>query len=137
MPVPDHGQFPFATNGDMRYDRHALLERYHVTEERRRAVRFQFIAPAELIDETSGARATTYVTDLSLHGCAVGVANPPREGTPVGLRILTDKHLFESQATVAHSTAHRMGLTFLDVKPNFLGVLNGWLAGAKFPKGRN
>jgi hypothetical protein len=109
----------------------------HVNEERRRAVRFQFIAPAELIDEASGARATTYVTDLSLHGCAVGVANPPREGTPVGLRILTDKHLFESQATVAHSTANRMGLTFLDVKPNFLGVLNRWLAGAKFPKGRN
>jgi hypothetical protein len=108
-----------------------------VNEDRRRAVRFQFIAPAELIDESSGARATTYVTDLSLHGCSVGVSNPPREGTPVGLRILTDKHLFETQAAVVHSTSHRMGLTFLDVKPNFLGVLNAWLASAKFPKGSN
>jgi hypothetical protein len=104
--------------------------------ERRRVVRFQFIAPAELIEGASGARSTTYVTDLSLHGCCVGVTTPPREGTDVGLKIGTTKNSFEARAKVVHSHPHYIGVAFCEVTPHFATVLRNWLAGAKFPKGR-
>ena len=105
-------------------------------QERRRAPRFQFIAPVELVDESSGAQITSYVTDLGLHGCLVGVSDPPREGAALRLKIITARELFEAQATVVYSRPHHMGVTFHDVKPPSLTILRRWLSTAKFPKGR-
>jgi hypothetical protein len=102
-------------------------------KERRRAIRFQFIAPVELLDE-SGGQVTTYVTDLGLHGCSMGVSDPPLQGTAIQLKISTARDSFEARATVVHSGANRMGVAFYDVKPRSLTVLRRWLAAAKFPK---
>ncbi len=105
--------------------------------ERRRVPRFQFIAPAELVDETSGARINSWVADLGPRGCSLTVGDAPREGTAVQLKIGTDpREFFQARAVVAHSSAERVGLAFSEVKPTFSVVLHKWLAAAKFPKGR-
>jgi len=99
--------------------------------ERRRALRFRLIAPAELIDETSGARSTAYVTDFNLYGCTLGVRHPPRKGTTVRIEVVSAVESFESRATVAHSLGHSAGLAFRDVEPSSLTVLQRWLATAR------
>ena len=99
--------------------------------ERRRALRFRLIAPAELIDETSGARSTAYLTDFSLYGCSLGVRHPPRKGTSIRIEVVSAVEAFQSRATVAHSHGHSAGLAFSDVKPQYLTILRRWLATAK------
>jgi len=105
--------------------------------ERRRVPRFQFIAPAELVDETSGARINSWVADLGPQGCSLTVGNGPREGAAVQLKIGTDRReFFQARAVVAHSSADRIGVAFNEVKPTSSVLLHKWLAAAKFPKGR-
>ena len=99
-------------------------------QERRRALRFRLIAPAELVDETSGTQTTAYVTDFSLYGCALGVTHPLRRGVTIHLEIVTAAESFESRATVVYSHAHSVGLTFRDVKPQSLTVLRRLLVTA-------
>ncbi len=104
--------------------------------ERRRVPRFQFIAPAELVDETSGARINSWVADLGPQGCSLTVGNAPREGVAVRLKIGTDpREFFQARAMVVYSSADRVGLAFSEVKPTSSIVLHKWLAAAKFPKG--
>ncbi len=102
-------------------------------KERRRAIRFQFIAPVEVLDE-SGGQVTSYVTDLGLHGCSMGAGDRPLQGPAVHLKISTATESFETQGTIVHASSHRMGVAFHDVKPRSLTVLRRWLASAKFPK---
>jgi hypothetical protein len=99
-------------------------------QERRRALRLRLIAPAELVDETSGARTTAYLTDFSLYGCSLGVRHPPRRGTTIRIEVVTAAESFESCATVVHSHGHSAGLTFRDMKPQSLTVLQRWLVAA-------
>lgn len=105
-------------------------------KERRRAPRFQFIAPAELVDETSGARTIAWLSDLGLRGCALGITDPPREGTELQLKIVNAKEHVEARATVVHRRANHAGMVFNEVKPASTALLQKWLATAKFPKGR-
>jgi hypothetical protein len=105
-------------------------------QERRRAPRFQFIAPAELVDESSGARTIAWVTDLGLRGCSLGVSEAPREGTALQLKIMTAEEFVEARATVVHAHPHLVGMIFDELKPKSSAVLQKWLATAKFPKGR-
>jgi hypothetical protein len=99
-------------------------------QERRRVPRFRLVAPAELVDETSGKRITAYVTDLSLFGCTLGLTHPPRAGMTIRLEIVAPDESFESRATVVYSHVHSVGLTFRDVKPHCVRVLHRWLASA-------
>jgi PilZ domain len=99
-------------------------------QELRRAPRFRLIAPAELVDETSGTRITAYMTDLNLYGCAFGVRHPPPKGMTILLEIVTPSESFKSRATVVHSHVHSVGVTFWNVKPHALTVLRSWLATA-------
>jgi hypothetical protein len=104
--------------------------------ERRRVPRFQFIVPAELVDETSGVRMSSWVADLGLQGCSLSVSNAPRAGAVVRLRIGTNpRESFQAKATVVHSSNGRTGLIFSEVKPEASLLLHTWLASAKFPKG--
>jgi hypothetical protein len=102
-------------------------------KERRRAIRFQFIAPVEVLDE-SGGQVTSYVTDLGLHGCSMGAGDRPLQGAAINLKISTATDSFETPATIVHVSSNRMGVAFHDVKPRSLTVLRRWLASAKFPK---
>jgi PilZ domain len=104
--------------------------------ERRRAPRFQFIAPAELVDETSGARINSWVADLGPQGCSLTVADAPREGSAVRLKIGTNpREFFQARAVVVYASPERVGLSFSEVKPASSVLLHKWLAAAKFPKG--
>ena len=97
-------------------------------EERRRTPRFPFIASAEIHDENSGSRLPTRVSDISAQGCYVDTVNPFPDGTPVRVKIYTNTHEFEAPATVAYALMHLgMGLSFREVKPDSLAILQNWL----------
>jgi PilZ domain len=103
--------------------------------ERRRVPRYQFIFPAELVDEKSGTRTNSWVADLGSQGCCLSLSNPPRIGSIVQLKIGTNpRETFQARAVVVHSTAAHAGLLFSEVKPMSSVVLHEWLATAKFPK---
>ena len=90
--------------------------------------RYPFIASAELMEENSGARMNSRISDLSLKGCYVDTVNPLPDGTLVHLRIFTETHSFEAPATVVHSQAFMgMGMKFREVQPKFEEVLRLWL----------
>lgn len=90
--------------------------------------RYPFIASAELLEENSGARMSSRISDLSLNGCYVDTINPLPDGTLVHLRIFTETHSFEAPATVIHSQAFLgMGVKFREVQPKFEQILRLWL----------
>jgi hypothetical protein len=99
-------------------------------EELRRVSRFPLTAAAELIEEKSGTRSTAYVTNLSLCGCTLGLARPPRQGVSIHIEIVTGDESFQSRATVAHSRGHSAGLTFQDLPPQSLVALRRLLVTA-------
>jgi hypothetical protein len=97
----------------------------------RREPRYPFIAAAELMEENSGARMSSQISDLSLNGCYVDTINPLPDGTLVHLRIFTETHAFEAPATVVASQAFRgMGMKFREVQPRSAEVLRLWLPDA-------
>jgi PilZ domain len=103
-------------------------------KERRRTPRFQFIAPAELVDDASGARIQSWVADLGLHGCSLSVKDAPCEGNSVSLKIGTNpRETFLARAIVVHSRPERAGIAFEAVSPPSLEMLTKWLGQAKFP----
>jgi hypothetical protein len=94
----------------------------------RREPRYPFIVSAELLEENSGARMNSRISDLSLNGCYVDTVNPLPDGTLVHLRIFTETHSFEAPATVVYSHAFMgMGMRFREVQPKSEEVLRLWL----------
>jgi PilZ domain len=105
--------------------------------ERRRVPRYQFIALAELVEESSGSRSNSWVADLGSQGCGLSTSNASLPGTVVHLKIGTNpRETFQARATVVHSTDKNAGLMFSEVKPNSSMILEKWLGTAKFPKSR-
>jgi hypothetical protein len=97
-------------------------------QERRRSPRFPFIASAEVLSESAGARLAARISDLSATGCYVDTVNPLVDGTAVRLKILTKTQVFEAPATVVYSHTHLgMGLIFGEVLGNSRNVLQNWL----------
>ncbi|MGB2591799.1 MAG: PilZ domain-containing protein [Candidatus Acidiferrum sp.] len=97
-------------------------------QKQRREPRVPFIASAELLDETSGTRMDSRISDLSFNGCYVDTVNPLPDGTVVHLKIFTITHSFETSATVVYSHAFMgMGMQFREVQPNHVEVLRMWL----------
>jgi hypothetical protein len=97
-------------------------------ENTRREPRFPFIASAELLEENSGSRMSTRISDLSFGGCYVDTVNPLPDGTSVQLKIFTATLSFEAPATVVYSHTHLgMGMKFGEVQPRFEEVLRLWL----------
>ena len=101
-------------------------------EQTRQALRFPFVAAAEIAPESSpSASITATVKELSLHGCFVDTPAPFSPKTPVLVKIFKSDEYFEAKATVvyAHPTLG-MGLAFRDVKPDFRIVMQKWLLAA-------
>jgi len=97
----------------------------------RREPRYPFIASAELLEDNSGSRMSTRISDLSFGGCYVDTVNPLPDGTTVQLKIFTATHSFEAPATVVYSHTHLgMGMKFGMVQPQYEDVLRLWLPGA-------
>jgi PilZ domain len=106
-----------------------------VGEERRTTPRYPFIASAELIEQTSTARISSRVTELSLHGCYVEMPNPLPTETQVIVKIYSEGKFFESAGTVVYSRANLgVGITFHQIRPQFLVVLKQWLLAAAVAK---
>lgn len=99
--------------------------------ERRRVLRFHFAAPAEFIDESSGARILAQVTDLSLNGCSLELVQRLPVGTPGLVKISTRMNSFESPGVVAYADPGRsVGVTFHRTDPKSAQVLQQWLVAA-------
>jgi hypothetical protein len=104
-------------------------------EQERRAPRYPFTAPAEVIVESSGAKTIARVTELSLYGCYLDACLPVSAKTLVLVKIFEPNEYFEAGATVVY--AHPLlglGLAFRGVKPDFLRVLQKWLWGGDATK---
>jgi PilZ domain len=99
-----------------------------VQQERRRTPRYLFVATAEITDERANSRSSSRVSDLSLHGCYLELADPFPQGTPVLIEITRDMEFLEARATVAYREPNLgMGVTFDAIQPYFAAVLNRWL----------
>lgn len=104
--------------------------------ERRHTPRYQFILPAQLVDESSGARLDSWVADIGSHGCGLTMSKLLDAGTPVQLRIgFHPAESFRARAVVVHAGKDRVGLSFSEVKPSDQTMLGKWLASSKFTKG--
>jgi len=100
-------------------------------ENTRREARYPFIASAELLEQASGSRMSTRISDLSFGGCYVDTVNPLPEGAAVQLKIFAGTHSFEAPATVVYSHTHLgMGVKFGDVAPQNEEIPRLWLPDA-------
>jgi hypothetical protein len=100
--------------------------------DRRRELRYPFIAMAEIMDEKENARTSSRVSDLSLHGCYVELNDPFPQGANVMVEIYTETEFLETPATAAFREAQQgMGLMFREMPEYFTTVLNRCLAAAK------
>ena len=96
--------------------------------ERRRTPRYVFFASAELLEEKSEVRIASRVSELSLYGCYLDMMNPFPMDTVVLLKISANEQLFEAKAKVIYSQPNMgAGVTFLEVQPEFLPILEHWL----------
>jgi hypothetical protein len=109
-----------------------------VGDERRRTPRFPFTASVEVLEKGAAGATSARVTELSLYGCYVEMANPLPKGMQATLRVYAENRYFESQGTVLYiQPSHGMGVGFQNVNPHYLTVLRRWLieaAQAKFGK---
>jgi len=79
--------------------------------ERRSANRHSFVAPAEV--ECHGVMREARVTDLCIQGCYLAMPEPFSKGSPVLVKIRTNRQFFQSHGIVAHcSFGIGMGLRF-------------------------
>jgi hypothetical protein len=102
-----------------------------LASERRRAPRYPFVANAEVIEVSSGVQMFVRVTELSLYGCYLDMAQPLPSGSLVFVKIFTGTDFFEAEAAVVYSQPNLgVGLAFLDVNPHFLPTLKKWLRSA-------
>jgi len=100
-------------------------------KDRRRVPRFPFVAYAEITEEGSETKTTVYTSDLSLYGCYVRMTNALPCGTHIVIKIFSEADFLEAPATVVYSQPNLgNGLSFHDVKPQFLPTLQKWLSQA-------
>jgi hypothetical protein len=100
--------------------------------ERRRSPRYSFIASAELVEERSDVRIATRVSELSLYGCYLDMMNPFPVDTLVVVKISAGDDFFQSHAKVIYAQPNMgAGLSFHDLEPQYLTVLQRWLDDAE------
>jgi hypothetical protein len=96
--------------------------------ESRRAPRYSLTAAAEVVDLSTGTRVSAQTSDLSLVGCYVDTLNPLSPGTQVKISITHKNETFSSAGLVVYSSANMgMGIKFLKVQHDHLGLLQKWL----------
>jgi hypothetical protein len=71
------------------------------------------------------------VRDLSILGAYLVLPNPFSKSSSILIKIRTETEFFQCRATVAHcAEGLGMGVTFVEISPPFLNVLQGWLLNA-------
>jgi hypothetical protein len=96
--------------------------------ERRRHLRFPFIASAEAIEPQSHATLKGRVSDLGFGGCYVDTMNPFAVGTLIKILLAKGNNTFEADARVMFSHAGMgMGVAFVSAVPQQFQILQDWL----------
>jgi hypothetical protein len=104
-------------------------------DERRRTPRYPFVATAEVVEKSSHASSSTRVTELSLHGCYLEMTSPLPKDAQVIVKIYSEGKFFEAAGTVVYSQPnHGVGVTFREIRAQFLTVLKQWLLAAAMAK---
>ena len=97
-------------------------------KEQRRTPRYPFIASAELIEQKTDVRIATRVSELSLHGCYLDMMNPFPQDTLVLVKIFAGEDFFQAKAKIVYVQPNLgAGVSFLEVEPQPLAVLQSWL----------
>jgi len=97
--------------------------------ERRRHLRFPFIASVEAIEPQSHATLKGRISDLGFGGCYVDTMNPFAVGTLIKILLTKGRTTFEADARVMFSHAGMgMGIAFVSAMPQQLQVLDSWIA---------
>jgi len=95
---------------------------------RRSVRRCPLVASAEVTELGSETLLSGRISELGLGGCYVDSLNPFPVGTLVGLRILRDQGVFETEAKVVYCDPNfGMGLAFTETPPNQRSLLEAWL----------
>jgi PilZ domain-containing protein len=103
-----------------------------VEQERRRTPRFSFVATAEVVADNSDVHVAAGVSELSLHGCYLDMANPFPLSTQLGIKIFAAHEVFHSKGRVIYlHPGIGAGVVFLDVAPEYRAVLESWLDAAE------
>ena len=97
---------------------------------KQRAVRrCPLVASVEVTVLGSETLLLARTSEIGLGGCYVDALNPFPEGTLVGLRIVRDQGIFETEAKVVYcDPTFGMGLAFTDMRPGQRSILENWLA---------
>jgi hypothetical protein len=96
--------------------------------ERRRNLRFPFMATVEAVEMKTGAKVLGRTSDLSLGGCYVDTASPFSAGTDAKIRITRGIETFEAQAKVIYSSIGMgMGLAFVSAQQKQVRLFQRWL----------
>jgi hypothetical protein len=104
-------------------------------DERRRTPRYPFIATAEVVDQSSSGSISTRVTELSLNGCYLDMPNPLPKDAQIKIKIYSEGKFFESNGVVVYSQPNLgVGVTFREVRAQFVTVLKQWLLAAAVAK---
>jgi hypothetical protein len=105
-----------------------LEGRSSLRKEQRRTPRYTFIASAELIEQKTDVRIATRVSELSLHGCYLDMMNPFPQDTHVLVKIFAGEDFFQAKAKIIYVQPNLgAGVSFLEVEPQALAVLQRWL----------
>jgi PilZ domain-containing protein len=101
-------------------------------QDRRRTPRYSFVASAEVAADNSDVRVSANVSEVSLHGCYLDMANPFPLSTPVSIKISAAHKVFHSKGRVIYlHPGIGAGVAFLDVAPEYRAVLESWLDAAE------
>jgi PilZ domain len=97
-------------------------------QERRRVPRFPFDGTADVIVESSGAKTSARMREISLYGCRLVTATPLPAKTRVLVRIFGPAEFIEAAATVVFANLDLgTGLAFRKIETEFQYILKRWL----------
>jgi hypothetical protein len=97
--------------------------------ERRRSIRYPFIAQAEVTEVASATCLEARTGDLSLTGCYLDMLNPSPVGTEVRVCIFHGKETLVVLGTVTYVLQNMgMGVAFKNVGPSEGAILKRWLS---------
>jgi hypothetical protein len=100
-------------------------------QERRRAGRFAFVGIADIVLESSGARISARVSEISQYGCRLSADIVLAPKTRVLVRIFRQIEFIEAAATVVFASLDLgIGLAFHKMEPDFERRLKRWLVHA-------
>jgi PilZ domain len=100
--------------------------------EKRSVPRFSLIASAEIIEPASGVHISGRISEISRKGCYLDVLNTLPVGTRLRLTVSRDQGTFTCTARIIYvQEGMGMGIAYVDVPPDQLKILDGWLAELK------